>query len=345
MSSSWAGDITTEQGVSMAHGGGGEMTRLLIERHILPRLGNKLLNPLGDSAILKQCGVQTAFTTDAFVVQPLVFPGGDIGRLAVCGTINDLAVMGASPKALSLAMVIEEGLSFQTLDRILDSIADTAASAGVVVATGDTKVVERRHGDGMIITTSGMGEVCRNVNLDLKRIITGDVVIVTGRIAEHGLAVLSVREGLAFETEIESDVAPLNGLIGEVLESKADVKFMRDATRAGLAGVLTDIADDTKLSIEIHEDAIPTSLAVRRTAEVFGLDPLTVANEGKCVVICAASDAERVLQACHAHPFGKYAAMIGRITKTQPHLVELVTSAGGHRVIQRPYGEELPRIC
>ncbi len=321
------------------------MMRRLIAEHILPRLGNRLLNSLNDSAILEPTNKRTAFTTDAFVVQPLEFPGGDIGRLAICGTVNDLAVMGAIPTALSLALVVEEGLPMQVLDRILDSVAETAAAANVVVATGDTKVIERRNGDGLIITTAGVGEIRDGLNFGHHRVEESDVVIVSGRIAEHGLAVLSVRNGLSFETQIVSDVAPLNHLVAEILDSGADVKFMRDPTRGGLAGVLADAADDSGLSIEVHEDSIPLSSAARRTAEIFGLDPLTVANEGKLVAICSAQDADRVLSACRAHPLGRHAALIGQFVDEQPSLVELVTEAGGRRVIQRPYGEELPRIC
>ncbi|MCA9250394.1 MAG: hydrogenase expression/formation protein HypE [Phycisphaerales bacterium] len=340
-----AGKIEAGEKISIAHGGGGEMMHRLIEGHILPRLGNRFLNALNDSAIFEPTNKRTAFTTDAFVVQPLEFPGGDIGRLAMCGTINDLAVMGATPTALSLALVVEEGLPLSVLDRILDSIAETAATANVVVATGDTKVIERRSGDGLMITTAGIGHLRDGVNMDLGRVNAGDVVIVSGRIAEHGLAVLSVREGLSFETQIVSDAAPLNDLVATILDSGADVKFMRDPTRGGLAGVLADAADVSNLSIEVREDSIPVSSAVRHTAEVFGLDPLTVANEGKLVAICSAKDADRVLNACRAHPLGKHAALIGHFVDEQPQLVELITLAGGRRVIQRPYGEELPRIC
>jgi hydrogenase expression/formation protein HypE len=287
------------------------------------------------------------FTTDAYVVQPLEFPGGDIGRLAVCGTVNDLAVMGAMPKVLSLALVLEEGLPLATLDRILDSIANAAAEAGVLIATGDTKVIESRggSGDGIWITTSGIGELRDGAKLDLKRISAGDAVLVTGRIAEHGLAVMSVREGVSFETHISSDVNPLDGLIAAMFETGADIRFLRDPTRGGLAGVLTDIAEATGLSIELDEDAIPISRAARHAAEAFGLDPLTVANEGKCVAVVARKDAETVLEACRKHPLGRHAAMIGTVAPVAPPLVELITTAGGRRVVRRPYGEELPRIC
>ena len=334
-----------EPQIVMAHGGGGELTRQLVAEHVLPKLGNKLLDPLTDSAVLDRPGARICMTTDAYVVQPLEFPGGDIGRLAVCGTVNDLAVMGARPLALSLALVLEEGLPIAVLDRTLASVADSAREAGVVIATGDTKVIERRHGDGLIITTAGIGEVREGVNLEAGRIGPGDAVIVSGRIAEHGLAVMSARENLAFDTDLRSDVAPLGDLVKCLIESGADLKFLRDPTRGGLAGVLADLTDETRLSIEVEEQALPISPAALHTAEMLGLDPLTVANEGKCVVVVAADHAERALQACRRHPLGGHGAVIGRFTRATPPLVELITRAGGRRIVQRPYGEELPRIC
>jgi len=334
-----------DERIILAHGGGGELTRRLIAERIVPKLSNNLLNPLTDSALLPKSENQIAFTTDAFVVQPLEFPGGDIGRLAVCGTVNDLAVMGAIPKALSLALVIEEGLSFSLLDRIIDSIARAAEEANVVIATGDTKVIEHSQGDGLTITTAGIGEMRDGVQLAGNRIVPGDVIIVTGDIADHGLAVMSAREGLSFETKLKSDAAPLNGLIECMFEQKADLKFLRDPTRSGLAGVLADLAEETGYSVEIDEEAIPLSRVARHTAELLGLDPLTVANEGKCVAVVSAEDAEKVLEACRSHHYGKKAAIIGRLVKSAPPLVELITRTGGRRLVQRPYGEELPRIC
>ena len=334
-----------EKRIRMAHGGGGELTKQLIEEHFLPRLGNKLLNPLTDSATLPPSTSALVFTTDAFVVQPLEFPGGDIGRLAVCGTVNDLAVMGATPTALSLALIIEEGLRLEVLDRIIDSIARSAQEANVLIATGDTKVIEHRGGGGLTITTAGVGLQRNDIRLGLDRAGAGDVLIVTGQIAEHGLAVMSAREGLAFETELTSDAAPINHLIDAMLDSGGDIKFLRDPTRSGVAGVAADIVEETGLTVEVEETALPISITARHLAEVFGLDPLTIANEGKCVALVAADDADRVLQACRTHPLGKHATVIGRLTEVTPPLAELVTETGGRRVIQRPYGEELPRIC
>lgn len=336
--------IADEQ-IILAHGGGGELTHRLIAERILPRLGNDLLNPLTDGAVWSAEGGAIAFTTDAHVVQPLEFPGGDIGRLSVCGTVNDLAVMGATPRMLSLAMVIEEGLPLAVFDRVLDSIAAAAREADVVIATGDTKVIERQRGDGMTITTSGVGTMRSDARLDIKRITAGDAVVITGRIADHGLAVMSAREGLAFKTELRSDVAPLNGLIAAMLDSGADLRFLRDPTRGGLAGTLADLVEDTGLSVELNEADVPMSRVARHTAELLGLDPLTVANEGKCVAVVAADDADRLVEVCRAHPLGKDAAVIGRLVDAVPPMIELITKAGGRRMVQRPYGEELPRIC
>jgi len=333
--------------IVLAHGGGGELMNTLIRDHLLGPLHNALLAPLADGALIPVPAEdgQLVFTSDSFVVQPLEFPGGDIGRLAVCGTVNDLAAMAARPLAISLAMVLEEGLSLATLDRIVASIAAAAQEAQVPVATGDLKVIERQRGDGMIITTAGIGWQRRDVQLDVRQIEPGDRVLLTGRIAEHGLAVMSVRKGLAFASELRSDVAPLAGLAEAILAAGVAVKFMRDPTRGGVAGVLADIAEGAQCSVEIDEAAIPISTTARHAAEMLGLDPLTVANEGKLVLVVPERDAARALEAARKHPLGRHAAEIGRITHAQPPLVELVTVIGGRRIVQRPYGEELPRIC
>lgn len=338
-------DQQLDEKIILAHGGGGELTRRLIAERILPRLTNSLLSPLTDGAVLSFGGGRLAFTTDSFVVQPLEFPGGDIGKLAVCGTVNDLAMMGATPRALSLALILEEGLSLSVLDRVVASIASAAQEAGVAIATGDTKVVENRGGGGLMITTAGVGEVREKTQLGAAHITADDVVIVSGRIAEHGLAVMSVREGLAFQTRLESDVAPLCGLASRLLEEVDEVRFLRDPTRGGVAGVLADLAEETRLSIEVDEDAIPLSRVARHTAELLGLDPLTVANEGKLVAVVSARQAQRAVNVLRDHPLGKHAAAIGCFTTASPPLVELKTRSGGRRIVQRPYGEELPRIC
>lgn len=336
----------SEDRILLAHGGGGELTKQLLER-LLPRLSNPWLDPLDDAAALDLPPGRVCMTTDAFVVQPLEFPGGDIGRLAVCGTVNDLAVSGARPVALSLALVVEEGLPIALLERMLDSVARAAEEAGVRVCTGDTKVVERGRGDGLTITTAGVGVRPDGLEApDGSGISAGDVLILSGRIAEHGLAVMSVREGLEFATRLESDVAPLGGLVEALRESGAALRFLRDPTRGGLAGVLADLVALTNLSVEVEEDAIPISPTARHAAELLGLDPLAVANEGKLALVVAEVDAERALDALRAHPLGAHAAVVGRFVEPagQP-LAELLTRAGGRRLVQRPYGEELPRIC
>ncbi len=332
--------------IILAHGGGGELTRRLLAEHVLGRLSNPMLDPLTDGAFVPAPGGSVCFTTDAYVVTPVEFPGGTIGDLAVCGTVNDLAVMGAEPQALSLALILEEGLEIATLERIVASIAASAERAGVAVATGDTKVIERRSGDGLMITTAGVGTPRAGLSLGTDGIAPGDVVLVTGRIAEHGLAVMSAREGLAFATRLVSDVAPLNGLIGAMLDAAAgQVRFLRDPTRGGLAGVLCDLVEATGLSLDLDEAAVPISRVAAHTAEMLGLDPLAVANEGKCVVVAAPDGAERILDACRKHPLGEHAARIGTFTASAPPLVEGITRVGGRRIVQRPYGEDLPRIC
>ncbi|MCP4544924.1 MAG: hydrogenase expression/formation protein HypE [bacterium] len=332
--------------ITMAHGGGGEMTQKLLKERIIPKLANDLLNPLNDSAVLPQVDGRLCMTTDSFVVQPLEFPGGDIGHLAVCGTVNDLVVMGAKPLALSLGMIIEEGLPLATLDRMVDSIAATAREAGVVIATGDTKVIERGKGDGLMINTAGIGVMRDDVELDASRIEEGDLLLINGNVADHGLAVMSVREHLEFDTDLLSDAAPLGSLIDTLLAAGGrEVKFLRDPTRGGLSGVLCDLAADTGFSVEIEEANVPISRVALHTAELLGLDPLSVANEGKVVAVIGKDAADAVLSACKAHPLGGMGALIGRFTTATPPLVELITRGGGRRMVTRPYGEELPRIC
>lgn len=331
--------------VLLGHGGGGELTRQLIADHILPRFANPALDPLTDGALLANPGGRLCVTTDASVVQPLFFPGGDIGRLAVCGTVNDLAVMGARPLGLTLSLVIEEGLPFADLDRVLDSAAAAAREAGVPIVTGDTKVVERRRGDGLILSTAGIGVVADGVDLSPRQARPGDAILVSGRIAEHGLAVLAQRDGLAFRTPIASDVAPLHRLCAALLTLGGDLRFLRDPTRGGMAGVCADLAEDAGVGVELDERRIPISPAARHAAELLGLDPLAVANEGKLVAVVAGAAADRALAILRADPLGRDAAIIGRVTGATPPLAELITAGGGRRIVQRPHGDELPRIC
>jgi hydrogenase expression/formation protein HypE len=334
--------------IVLAHGGGGELMQQLIRERVLRHLGNETLDPLDDGAVIPWPADRLVLTTDSYVVTPVEFPGGDIGRLAVAGTVNDLAVMGAQPVALSLGLILEEGLDLTLLDRVLASIAATAEEAGVRVATGDTKVVERRSGSGeagLFVNTAGVGRLRDGARLELGRVEPGDAILINGRLAEHGLAVLSARGDIGFETDLRSDVAPLHELIGRLLSSGADVKFLRDPTRGGVAGVLADVVSGRGLSLEVDEEALPISPTARHAAEMIGLDPLGVANEGKVVCVVAGRDAGLALEAMRAHPLGKRAAMIGRVTDSRPPLVELITRAGGRRIVQRPYGEDLPRIC
>ncbi len=335
-----------DERILLAHGGGGEMTRALLERSILPWLSNPALDPLTDGALFDAPSHgRLCVTTDASVVQPLFFPGGDIGRLSVCGTVNDLSVMGARPLVLTQTLILEEGLPQKTLERVMASIAAAAREASVPVVSGDTKVVERRHGDGLVISTAGVGIVPDTVHLDLKRIRPGDRVLINGSIADHGLTIMSAREQLEFSSRLRSDVAPLHELCERLLELGDAVRFLRDPTRGGLAGVLADIAEASGLGIEVREVDVPLRAETLRAAELLGLDPLTVANEGKVVVVCEAAAAEDALDRMRSHPQGREASIIGTVVESDPPLVELVTRAGGRRIVTRPHGEELPRIC
>ncbi len=328
-----------------AHGGGGEMMGRLISDHIVSALGNQTLNALTDGAVLPCNGKHIVMTTDSYVVQPLEFPGGDIGRLAVCGTVNDLAVMGGRPIGLSLGLIIEEGFRLDRLDRILDSIAKAAREASVEIVTGDTKVIENVRGDGLFINTAGVAELDERARLGFDQIRPGDAILINGNLGDHGIAIMSVRDGLEFETTLRSDAAPLNAMIGDLLSSGVAIRFMRDATRGGLAGVLADISDRAGFGIELSELALPRDPHTRAAAEMLGFDLLAVANEGKVLLVVADSDAERCVDIMREHDTGRRSARIGRVVASNPPLVELVTEHGGRRIVQRPYGEELPRIC
>lgn len=330
--------------ILLAHGGGGILMKELIAR-ITARLGAPGSGPLQDSATLPTGPGRIAFTTDSFVVSPLFFPGGDIGRLAVCGTVNDLAMSGATPTWLSLSFIVEEGFPLADFDRILDSVAAASREAGVTVATGDTKVVERGKADGLFVNTSGIGIVPAGVDVSTANARPGDAVLVNGTIGDHGLAILSLREGIDFGSPLASDAAPLSNLTTPLVAEVRSVRAMRDATRGGLAAVLNEIAADSKVSIRVDEGAIPVAEAVRRGCDLMGYDPLHVANEGKCVVVVGAEEADRALAIMRAHPLGRAAARIGEIAARPAGMVVLKTAFGGERVVDVPYGDLLPRIC
>ena len=333
--------------VVLAHGGGGQLTGELIEEIIRPRLSNVILSEFDDAGVFGVDGGRMAFSTDSYVVQPIEFPGGDIGRLAVSGTVNDLAVFGAEPRYLSIGLILEEGLELSLLRRVVDSIAAAAAEAGVVVITGDTKVVARGQADKIYINSAGIGVIPDEVNISMKRINAGDRVLINGTIADHGMAVMLQREeGMGIESELRSDAAPLNGMIGELLEACGeDVVFMRDPTRGGLAGVVSDLAEETGLHLCIDETRIPIRKETHYAAEMLGLDVLDVANEGKVVVVVREGSAEKALGVMRGHALGHHGEEIGGFTEKRDGLCELVTEVGGRRIIQKPYGEELPRIC
>ena len=338
--------------IVMGHGAGGRMMADLIEHLFAPAFDNEWLGQMGDSTVLEQLAVggqHLAFTTDSFVVSPLFFPGGNIGELAVYGTVNDLAMRGAKPLFLSAGFILEEGLPMETLGRIVNSMAAACKQAGVKIATGDTKVVQRGHGDGIYINTSGIGLIPAGVDIGPANARPGDALLVSGTMGDHGIAIMSVREGLTFETQIQSDTAPLNGLVDAMMKSGGDkptpIHCLRDATRGGLAAVLNELAISSKVGIEFDERKVPLRPEVNAACEMLGLDPFYVANEGKLVAIVAAEAAESVLAAMHRHEFGKEAVIIGKVVESHPGLVTAKTSIGGMRVVDLPAGELLPRIC
>ncbi|MCL6430735.1 MAG: hydrogenase expression/formation protein HypE [Anaerolineae bacterium] len=332
--------------ILLAHGSGGQLSHDLVAEVFVASFANPMLGRLEDSAVLANLGSgRLAFTTDSYVVRPLFFPGGDIGRLAVCGTINDLAMSGAQPRYLSAAFVIEEGLPIADLRRIARSMAETAREAGVAIVTGDTKVVERGHGDGCFITTAGIGVIPDGVDVSAAGAWPGDAVLVSGTVGDHGMAIMSQREGLRFEAEIVSDVAPLHTLVRAMLEVCPEVHCLRDPTRGGLATTLNELAGQSGVEIVIEEARIPIRPAVQSLCELLGIDPLYVANEGKLVAIVPEEAAGQVLAAMRAHPLGRDAAIIGRVRSGRAGRVSLRTTLGAHRILDMMVGELLPRIC
>lgn len=331
--------------ILMSHGGGGRRTHQLLRDHILPPLDNPILRQMDDAACLDLAGAELAVTTDSYVIRPLFFPGGDIGRIAVCGTVNDLAMQGAKPLYLTLGLILEEGLRISDLDKIMRSMATAAREADIQIVAGDTKVVERGAGSGIFINTSGLGLRRPGINTHISNAKAGDVVLITGTIGDHGMAVLSQREGLQFETTLVSDVAPLNGLTATLLQVVPAVHVLRDPTRGGVAAALHDVATAAQVCVKLDETALPVRAEVRGACGLLGLDPLTVANEGKALVICSAADEARALAALRAHPLGHDACRIGEICATPVSRVLLRTRIGGERLVELPLGDDLPRIC
>jgi hydrogenase expression/formation protein HypE len=331
--------------IVMGHGSGGRLSADLVQHLFLPAFQNETLQTLGDSAVLAIGSARLAFSTDSFVVRPLFFPGGNIGHLAVNGTVNDLAMSGAQPLFLSVAFILEEGLSLETLGLIVDSMAAAANQAGVTLVAGDTKVVDRGHGDGIYINTTGLGLIPDGLAIGPHQARPGDVILVSGEIGVHGIAIMSVREGLEFETVIETDSAPLNSLVGTMLQVSHNIHVLRDPTRGGLASTLNEIAVASKVGIRLEEKLIPVPAPVQAACEFLGLDPLYVANEGKLVAIVPADIAGPLLERMQQHPAGTKAAVIGQVTAEHPGLVVAQTGWGSTRVVDMKIGEQLPRIC
>ncbi|WP_455361443.1 hydrogenase expression/formation protein HypE [Streptomyces sp. SYSU K21746] len=331
--------------VVMGHGGGGALSAELVQHIFAPAFGGEVLSQLGDSATVTLGGARLAFSTDSFVVRPLFFPGGSIGDLAVNGTVNDLAMSGARAAYLSCGFILEEGVEVSVVARVAEALGAAARAAGVEVATGDTKVVEAGHGDGVFINTAGIGLVPAGVDLRPQRVVPGDVVIVSGAIGVHGIAIMSVREGLEFGVEIESDCAALGGLVDGMLAVTPDLHVLRDPTRGGLAAALNEIAAASGTGVVIQERSVPVPEPVANACAILGLDPMYVANEGKLIAFVPREHADAVLDAMRAHPLGRDAAVIGEAVAAHPGMVVARTGLGGTRVVDLPIGELLPRIC
>jgi hydrogenase expression/formation protein HypE len=332
--------------IVLGHGSGGTLTAELIEKMFLPAFANPILAKLDDQAVLQINGSRLAFTTDSFVVTPIFFPGGNIGALSINGTVNDLAMCGARPLYLAAAFILEEGLPAEDLRRIVDSMRDAAHVADVQLVTGDTKVVNRGKGDKVFITTTGIGIVEHSVNISSDRAQPGDKILVSGYVGDHGIAIMSSRENLEFEGAIESDCAPLNGLVSSMLEAGArNIHCLRDPTRGGVATTLNEIAGRSRIGMELLEHSIPVRESVRGACEILGLDPLYVANEGKLVAVVAAEAADAIVARMRQHVFGAEARVIGGVVAEPPGMVLMKTGIGGTRVLDLMFGEQLPRIC
>lgn len=331
--------------IIMGHGGGGKLSAELVEHLFLPAFAEAGAVDMGDAALITVGGMRLAYSTDSFVVRPLFFPGGNIGELAVNGTVNDIAMRGAQPLFLSAGFILEEGMSLDRLAAIAGGMGAAARRAGVKLVAGDTKVVDRGHGDGVYINTSGFGIIPEGVDIGPTRAQPGDVIIVSGTIGDHGIAILSVREGLEFGAPIESDTAPLNGLVADMLDETRTIHVLRDPTRGGVASALNEIARASQVGIVIDERKLPVQDAVRAACELLGMDPIYVANEGKLIAIVPPADADRLLARMRAHPQGRQAAIIGHVTADHPGIVAARTGIGGTRIVDMMVGEQLPRIC
>jgi hydrogenase expression/formation protein HypE len=330
--------------ILLSHGSGGKMSHDLIAKNFLSKLRNTWLEKLDDSAVL-DVGCKLAFTTDSYVVSPIFFPGGDIGRLAVCGTVNDLAMSGATPLYLSLSFILEEGFPVEDLEGIMDSVKEATQEAGVEIVTGDTKVVNKGSADKIFINTSGIGIVPEGVNISGSNAQPGDIIILSGSIGEHGITIMSQREGLRFSSPLKSDCAPLNSLVSDMLELCEDIHCLRDPTRGGLATTLNEFATQSKVGILIEEDTIKVSPPVQAICELLGLDPLYVANEGKLVAIVSTGKADRLLEKMRQNKYGTDAVVIGRVITEHPGTVVMKTGLGTSRIIRMLTGDLLPRIC
>ncbi len=331
--------------IGLDHGSGGQASHELVKDIFMSRLDNEFLRALDDSAVIPLAGQKLAVTTDSYVVDPIFFPGGNIGSLAVHGTVNDLSMQGARPLYLTLGLILEEGLPLEKLIPIVDSLAEACSRAGVKVVAGDTKVVQRSHMDKIFINTSGVGIIPEGVDVSSHNAQPGDAVIINGPIGDHGTAILSQREGLDFRTELSSDSAPLNSLVSDILTVTLQVHVLRDPTRGGVATALNEIARQSAVGIELFEETLPIREPVLSACEILGLDPLYIANEGKCLVIVPKDLAEQVVAAMKRHPFGTEARVIGAVTAENPAKVLLKTAIGGTRIVSMLTGEQLPRIC
>jgi hydrogenase expression/formation protein HypE len=334
-----------EKLVLLSHGGGGVLTQQLIREVILKCFDNPVLRQMDDGATLDLPHPEIVFTTDSYVVNPVRFPGGDIGKLAACGTINDMVMQGAKPLYLSMGLILEEGFPISELEKILSSMAEVLRATDVILVTGDTKVVERGKGNGVFINTTGIGSRVLKQNPHCSQAVTGDAVILTGTMGDHGMAIMSQREGLSLESTLESDVAPLWDLLEPVFESLPKVHVLRDPTRGGVAAALCDIAQASDVGIRIEERRLPIKPEVQGVSDLLGLDPLFVANEGKALLLCPAEDASMCIEKLKAHPLGREACQIGTVTSDPRGVVLLHTKLGGERVVEMPVGELLPRIC